>query len=1245
MHAQNNLNDDFKEAIISSIKENNFKLTADKILTTLDSIRNNPNISSKRWVWELMQNATDVRNDNERISVNIIISNDKLEFKHNGKYFHIKNLLGLLQQVSSKNSQNLEGQTGKFGTGFIGTHLLSDIIDVEGILYIQDDEFRKFNIRLDRSKKNSEDLAIDIKKSIETVMKIREQDNLKVNYLQNRKENDYDTCFTYYLTDDIKKKAAKDGLNDLINTVPPTLITQHKKIKQISIIDKEQETETTYISEIGNENENDITESLVKKTIITSIDSIHECKEEKIIYFLSYLRADKGKNILRLIFQVEKKDGKVILLKRDEKKQPVLYRNFPLIGSNEFDMPFIVDGFDFNPLEARNGILLNGGNNINNLDVQENLNILENAYDSSIEFIKCIINKYNNLLEKRYILAYNQFPKPIVNFDSFAEKWFYEKLINYRKKLKDLILVEYGEDKKNLSKLSELLLPIFNGECENDFYNIVSNLNIKKKIIPYKQYYKDWYNIIIGLSDNHNKYIHLWGITKDENTNKEKVDYIYDKNDFLEDLVKCKNLKTLCKTVELSKYEVIEKLNDFVRLLKGKSNYEDILNAYPILPNRNGDFKKVKDLCSDDQNPIPLYIINLYDSISNEKLNDQLIDNNIYFEYLGEIIRKKNFNDIIGKINAYILEKKDLENTKKLAYGLLLIKTDNKTITKIYEFLSFFHNSNQTEILMKNKGTMPIDLWDYALKFWFEEFPKEIERCENIEGLKSKLSNQKEDNTYILQWMNTLLAFLKKHSDSFENLKIFPNQNGNFCYLNTLYFDSGFPEEFKIILKKYFNIDKKEVLLNKEITTYSSFKIMYENEITKEIESEFNKLKQNEIQNKEKLLAITIEILCLYPINIEKEPIKKYLEKIICPIEKLKEKNDNSLDYFGFAEIIYNKQYSSKIKKITTNDLNYILFINYLIEKICDEISTAGNLTNIKKKFSRIKNKEDLEKFLIEIIKFIWGNQNNEYQIRSCIDNNTSEKAIFLNMYNELLPLNKICFKDNSNFNFNCKKEDEDILFKICKNKHINEDPLKGLLNGKLNRDLKDYKDKFRYYDIKNLCSKIDNVIMKYDQNNRYNDNIYDSDFNEVLQDLMKLKFDKKIKEELFPYYSKNIRELTMNCIDKELTENILSIITQNPNECLKILKENLNRDKNIYSGNDHVCRNYLTMNQKFMFKLKIFDNNKNEKIINSKSINIKPEKILVKGDENIYDNAIEFEIDSLDDFKNDELKIIYNKK
>ena len=95
--------DEFFQKTHFLLHKNNFKLIAHKIIDILKSNKNDLNISSKRLLHELFQNATDARFDNEKISIKIILSDDKLEFQHNGKYFYIENLLGLIQQVSSKN--------------------------------------------------------------------------------------------------------------------------------------------------------------------------------------------------------------------------------------------------------------------------------------------------------------------------------------------------------------------------------------------------------------------------------------------------------------------------------------------------------------------------------------------------------------------------------------------------------------------------------------------------------------------------------------------------------------------------------------------------------------------------------------------------------------------------------------------------------------------------------------------------------------------------------------------------------------------------------------------------------------------------------------------------------------------------------------------------------------------------------------------------------------------------------------
>lgn len=85
------------------------------------------------------------------------------------------------------------------------------------------------------------------------------------------------------------------------------------------------------------------------------------------------------------MFQVEKKDDETfrVVERLENQPNPILYRDFPLIGSEKFHFPFYLDGFKFNPLETRNGLYLNGELNE---EAIENRNIISHAIDSSIKF-------------------------------------------------------------------------------------------------------------------------------------------------------------------------------------------------------------------------------------------------------------------------------------------------------------------------------------------------------------------------------------------------------------------------------------------------------------------------------------------------------------------------------------------------------------------------------------------------------------------------------------------------------------------------------------------------------------------------------------------------------------------------------------------------------------------------------------------------------------------------------------------
>ena len=542
-----------------------------------------------------------------------------------------------------------------------------------------------------------------------------------------------------------------------------------------------------------------------------------------------------------------------------------------------------------------------------------------------------------------------------------------------------------------------------------------------------------------------------------------------------------------------------------------------------------------------------------------------------------------------------------------------------------------------------------------CLNFWYNEHPKEIERYKNIQGLKNYFLDKNIDENKILKWMNEYLGFLKSTSTNYQTFKIFPNQNNEFCILKDLHFDSDFPEEFKDILKKYFNKDKREILLHKEIISYSGYQTLNEFEIAKQIKDEFEDLLKDKNKNKKILDEMAFEILCLYPKNKDKETIRKYAETIICPKRTPNQLRQNPFKYLGFAEVVFNKKDKFKIKNINTKNLEYKVFIDYVMELICEEISISKNFETAKNKFYGIKTENDLAEFLTKVITFIWDNQNCEYSIKNCIDYDP-KKAVFLTMNNELKTIDDILIKAD----FKEKIKNEDLLIDIPKNKHINKDYRSMIINQKLNQNLiKNKNNRKTLFDLKDLCNIIDQAIMKYDQTYNNNKVTYDDDFFALITDVKNIECEDKVKEELFPYFWKNRPRILITCLNEKDADNLLNAINkenlQSQIKLLKMFPDKKTLDEILFYGSIHggisnffnIIRSSINfkMNQKFFFTIKSNGKN-NETVSKNISVILSPESISFLGHEYEYNNNIEFEINEIIDSSSNkkDFKIEYKK-
>lgn len=121
---------------------------AHTIYQHLKSLDNDPK-HRQRWIWELMQNAQDA----SAREINITFEDRTVTLSHNGLPFSEEDITHLIFHGSSK--PELIGKRGKFGTGFMTTHLLSKRVNIKGDM----EDGRSFDFELTREANSDSEMA------------------------------------------------------------------------------------------------------------------------------------------------------------------------------------------------------------------------------------------------------------------------------------------------------------------------------------------------------------------------------------------------------------------------------------------------------------------------------------------------------------------------------------------------------------------------------------------------------------------------------------------------------------------------------------------------------------------------------------------------------------------------------------------------------------------------------------------------------------------------------------------------------------------------------------------------------------------------------------------------------------------------------------------------------------------------------------------------------------------------------
>lgn len=623
----------FKSQFSASQEKAHNRNIASKIHEELSKLRAGVDLSPttpKRWVWELIQNAKDVNIGGKvriRIEADLDDPDAHVTFRHNGGAFSAENIRFLIEQVSSKDRTNdstgRPTTTGRFGTGFLTTHLLSDRVVVRGVAEGRGFAPKRFKLSLDRSGAELDDIINAVQAAKESILGLDDQPEY-TRYVPGK----FNTAFRYELADKTGKNVAHAGLADLDTCLPYTL---------------------AFVREI---------ESVEYPNHRMSLEAPDDEREDGEVQILSVTAADPkefagpgtcsiamlSSDLTTIAISVKQTPDGVRILPLGP-GVPRLFCDFPLLGTEAFPFPVVVNNPTFYPTEPRDGVFLTktdrpfpqSGHNKG--IIEEALALYLSLLDHASQ------NEWQNL----YLLAA---VKPVqAELARLDEKWYISEIL---KPMRDTLLRT-----KIVRTAAGNMAPIHSPDGNDIWFPSGATDKIRRAIwrccktwipgqLPAQSEVEAWHDII-------------W-----QECNKLTFDQVAT---FIED---DDTIEKLAGELSEGK-DVHEWLNEFYVTLKlDETAFLAVVTKRRIFPNQNGTFKKKADL-SRDAGDIDTALLDILKLLGND-LRDHFLDTEID-KVLDDLSQKDGsfvVNQITAAVDRLIVDRNAMDSKRPAISELLL---------------------------------------------------------------------------------------------------------------------------------------------------------------------------------------------------------------------------------------------------------------------------------------------------------------------------------------------------------------------------------------------------------------------------------------------------------------------------------------------------------------------------------------------------------------------------------------------
>ncbi len=546
---------DYKAKLNASQAKAHLQNIATKIDRDMSRLRSQAEESPtvrRRWIWELIQNAKDVQhNGGVRIQIEWDDLFGILVFRHSGLPFSADNIRFLIEQISTKDrsrdASGLRTATGRFGTGFLTTHLLSERVTVTGVAKEPELDFKQFKFELNRSGFDLDTICAAVEQAKQSVQNL---DDLPA-YVDYHPDA-FNTAFEYSISDALGERVANEGLEDVHRCLPYALVFV-PEIRAVEVTSAGRFYKRIKDAEVGSNTFPQV--------------SINDRELGPMV--LSMVTEEEA--FTRVLLPVEIKAGQVHILRLSD-EIPRLFCDFPLVGTECFPFPAVINDPHFGPTEPRDGVFLTTSERPNPV-ADANREILLRAVDLLKQLLnRAVTNGWDGLHHFANIRQFRDPPTWI------SGKWFDQHVLQpVRNALLYIPIVNSAAQQR---------VSILNADGNhNVLFPAGSNKDIRARIWNLAA---KWFPDRLPKQDE----VELWHQLLWEDCGKLTLDGFAG---FVEDAGSLSQLRELMPETDCIKW-----LNQFYEVVDLDERYRDsIIHHKAIFPNQLGELRTLASLYDD----------------------------------------------------------------------------------------------------------------------------------------------------------------------------------------------------------------------------------------------------------------------------------------------------------------------------------------------------------------------------------------------------------------------------------------------------------------------------------------------------------------------------------------------------------------------------------------------------------------------------------------------------------------------